>query len=299
MSEKLEKTGIYESISDRKFKLLDAGMDINYGVSAKEANELGYIARAMICATLPHRDIKESYYERVNGKFKLSVISSPDIGIPFGPMPRLIMIYLTRQCLKTKSREIILGNTLTEFMDELQIVPSGGRWGSVPQLRKQLTKLFNCRISFGYQSEGAEAKKHVDIASEYELFWDTKVLNQRSLWNSSVVLGERIYNEILKSPVPIDMRAIKALKSSSLALDIYQYFTWRMFNLKGEPLIPWELIQNQFGSNYAPGAKGRYAFKKKFSEQLQRVKVIYPDLNIEPEKNGLRLKPSPTHISSK
>jgi hypothetical protein len=35
------------------------------------------------------------------------------------------------------------------------------------------------------------------------------------------MLSERFYDEVRTSPVPIDMRAMKALKKSPLALDVY------------------------------------------------------------------------------
>ena len=94
--------------------------------SARDVDEIGYIARALIMATLPHKDPKSHYYERVNGNFKLSVLSPPDVGIPYGVMPRLILIYLTQQCITTKKREIKLGDSLSQFMGELGLIPSGG-----------------------------------------------------------------------------------------------------------------------------------------------------------------------------
>lgn len=39
------------------------------------------------------------------------------------------------------------------------------------------------------------------------------------LWNSIVVLSTEFYNELVAHAVPIDLRALRALKGSPLALD--------------------------------------------------------------------------------
>lgn len=283
------------TLSRQKEKILDTAIEI-HEETAKEADEIGYIARALIMATLPHKDPKTHYYERVNGNFKLSVLSPPDIGIPYGVMPRLILIYLTQQCIITKKREIKLGDSLSQFMGELGLIPSGGRWGTITMLRKQIKRLFECRISYGYSDKYQDRGRHVDVAKQYDLFWDHKQPNQRTLWNSTVTLGEEIFEEIMAHKVPIDMRAIRALKSSSLALDIYQWSTWRVYRLNHGTLISWDGLMDQFGSDYAKNSQGKKNFKRKFKEQLGKVQAVYPKLDAYAGRQGLILSPSPTHI---
>ena len=59
------------------------------------------------------------------------------------------------------------------------------------------------------------------IAKEYKLWWNPKLPSQLPLWKSTVTLSTDFFDEIVERPVPIDMRALKALKRSPLALDIY------------------------------------------------------------------------------
>lgn len=282
--------------SRQKSRILDAGDNIREE-NVRDVGQLGFTARALIMATLPHKDPKTSYYERVNGNYKLSILSAPNIGIPYGVMPRLIMIYLTKQCVLTKSREIELGDTLSEFMEYLGLIPTGGKTGTITALRKQLKRLLACRVSFNYSDNRTDKGMHVNVAKKYELFWEHKESSRRAIWNSNVTLSEEIYEEIIKHNVPIDMRAINALKSSSLAIDIYQWATWRVFNLKRPTLIKWQYLIDQFGSGYAQNKSGRYAFKKKFEAQLAKVRVVYPHLDAFPATDGLIVSPSPTHVS--
>ena len=53
--------------------------------------------------------------------------------------------------------------------------------------------------------------------------------DQRVLWGSWIELGELFYAAITSAPVPVDMRALKALKRSPLALDLYAWLTFQAF----------------------------------------------------------------------
>ena len=122
-----------------------------------------------------------------------------------------------------------------------------------------------------------------------------------ALWKSTVTLNQDFFTEVTEHPVPVDMRALKALKQSPLALDIYCWLTYRMSYLRKPTLISWEALRMQFGSNYADTKQGRYEFKRQFLIQLRAVHAVYPDANIEEVNNkhskGMLLKPSNTHVS--
>ena len=90
----------------------------------------------------------------------------------------------------------------------------------------------------------------------------------------------------------IDLRALKALKGSPLALDIYSWLTYRMSYLRRPCLIPWEALQTQFGADY-----GRLRdFKKKFLSHLGDVLLVYPAARLSEQPVGLLLRSSPTHL---
>ena len=71
-------------------------------VEAKEAGALGYMARVLVQATLPHSDPKVAIFERTNGKFSLVVMGHPQVGLPYGVYPRLILAWLVTEAVKTK-----------------------------------------------------------------------------------------------------------------------------------------------------------------------------------------------------
>ena len=219
--------------------------------SAKEAGAIGYMARVLTQATIPHKKVISNEFERSNGIFTLSILTPSKIGLPYGTIPRLILSWLTTEAVRTKSQELILGHTLSSFMQELGLIPSGGRWGSITRLKNQMQRLFTATISCTYDGKDNAAGIGFNIAREYHLWWEPKQPKQAALWQSTVTLNKDFFEEITDRPVPIDMRALYALKRSPLALDIYCWLTYRMSYLKQKTLIPWGSLQAQFGSDYS------------------------------------------------
>jgi len=136
----------------------------------------------------------------------------------------------------------------------------------------------------------------LQVVDRASLWWDPKTPEQSTLWQSAIVLGEHFFQEIIESPVAVDMRALKVLKQSPMALDIYTLLTYRMSYLRKSTVIPWDGIQQQLGSDYAQTPEGLRNFKKKFIRALSMVHVVYPDANIDVTDTGLILKPSKTHV---
>lgn len=268
---------------------------------AKEAGALGYMARGLVQATIPHSAVSESTFTRSNGNYTFS-ITNPNAQLPYGPTPRLLLAWLATEAVTTQSRELELGNNLSGFMRELDMVPTGGRWGNITRLKTQTSRLFSSFIQCTYSAKDLksgkiqEAMQNMVIADNANLWWEPKDAEQSTLFSSTVKLSESFYTEIVCNPVPIDMRALKALRTSSMALDIYCWLTYRMSYLKKPTNIPWAGLQAQFGSNYPDDPQGLRNFKKKFLLHLKKVLVVYPEAKVGEGVGGLLIRPSKTHI---
>lgn len=260
---------------------------------AKEAGKIGYMARSLVQATMPHRKTEEYEFKRTNGAFSLSMLAPSDVGLPYGSIPRVLLTWLTSEAVRTKERELVLGDSLSDFMRQLGMVPTGGRWGSITRLRDQMQRLFSCFISCTYTDDELTARKNILIADESRLWWMPQSPEQVQLFQSTVTLSQRFFEEVSENPVPIDLRAIKALQKSPLALDVYCWLTYRMSYLRKPVVIPWEALELQFGADY----KLTRQFKAAFLEQLKKVSQVYPAANLQAETKGLLLKPSKTSIS--
>lgn len=254
---------------------------------------VSYMARALVQACMPHKKSEELFFKRQNGNYSLVITSHPEIGLPYGSIPRLIMIWITSEVVKKKSREIILGKSLNSFMSAIGIPRTGSY---IERFKSQAKKLFSCSISCTYDDGDTWQIENVSTVKRASLTWSPQEPGESRLNKSILLLDKDFFEEILNKPVPIDLDVIKKIKNSSLALDIYCWLTYRMSYLRKVTHIPWESLHNQFGSNYAQDKSGRYAFKKRFTEQMLKILAFYPDANVKKGPKGLVLYPSSTHV---
>lgn len=262
--------------------------------AAKDADALGFMARALVQATIPHSAKKEVYFQRKNGAFTLTIMTPPTAGgLPYGSYPRLLLAWMVTEAVQKKTPHLELGESLSQFMAELGLTPTGGRWGSITSLKGQAKRLFSSSINCDYTDDDRTAGKNILLVDEYDLWWNPKDPQQPSLWQSSIDLNGNFFKEITDRPIPIDLRALKILKKSPMALDLYCWLTYRMSYLSKDTCIPWGALEMQFGAEYSRTRK----FKEKFLEALKKVSVVYPNLKIEETERGLVLKPSPPHIA--
>lgn len=270
--------------------------------SAKEAGTIGYMARAMVQATMPHKRTKELHHQRRNGDYRLTMAAlNPEIGLPFGSIPRLMLAWIGSEVIKTREREVVLGDSMSSFMRELDMVPTGGRWGTVTRLKDQSMRLTSCAITCSYMDA-----EHYDSGEPFtvgrgKFWWNPKAPDQMGLFKSTLELSEGFYNEILAHPVPVDMRVLKMLKRSPMALDIYCWTVYRIYTLnrsrRNSVMIPWESLQLQFGAGYPATSQGMRDFRKAFLRELNKVSALaYKDARISYDKTGLTLNQSPLHL---
>ena len=113
------------------------------------ADDLAFIARELILCTLPHSDPEDVLsWSRKNGDLTLSIQAGinkktgKSYGIPYGIIPRLILVWLVTEILRTKSRRLALGNRLADFLLKLGLDPSrGGKFSDARRAREQKRKL--------------------------------------------------------------------------------------------------------------------------------------------------------------
>ena len=266
---------------------------------AKKAGQFGYMARTLVRASLPHSRVSGSEYCRTNGRFSLSILTPSKIGIPYGSVPRLLLSWVTTEAFFTQSPVLELGPTLSGFMAELGLGRTGGAKGDITRFKNQARRLFASTIAWSYEDEEQTIDERLLITKHNSIWWDPKNPEQMSLWKSNIILTDDFFKDIVTNPVPVDMQALKALKRSPMALDIYFWLTYRMSYLQKETVVPWPLLQMQFGAGYAEDAQGRRDFKKFFLLRLKKVIGIYDKARVGEMDKGLLLKPSPPHVPKK
>ena len=267
--------------------------------------EPAFMARQLVQCTLPHSNPGNvAVWSRKNGNVSLTIQPGFDendqcIGFPFGTLPRLLLFWIIREVLRTGSRRLELGNTLSSFMRELDLIPASSGGMGAKRLKDQMRRLFNCRISFRVTADDGnghhgESWLHMEVAPEGELWWDVKEPDQGALWGSWLEVGEKFYQAVIQSPIPVDMRALRLLKNSALALDVYSWCVWKAFEAQRtgkRQSIAWKLLMRQLGCEYQ-GKDSDKTFKKNAAAALRKVQLAYPALRVEKVMGGFAVLPS-------
>ena len=227
---------------------------VNQLVRASEADpDLGFMARLLALCSLPRTNPgNRLQYVRRNGPYKLGMTAGLDNKLPFGNLPRLILAWVCTEAVRTQSRVLVLGASLSEFMRTLGMEDrSGSPRGDRTRLRNQMDRLFHSHVQLIYEDEQHKASVSSQVADRTDLWWNPKRPDEPSLWDSKILLSEPFFNEIVSHPVPLDMNTLKALKRCALGLDLYLWLVYRTFPLRAPQRITWKQVYRQFGTDPA------------------------------------------------
>ena len=209
------------------------------------------------------------------------------------------MAWLSTEAVRTQSREISLGDSLSEFMRTLGIYSSDGK--AYTRLRNQMDRLFHSSVELTYEHQQVTRFVASHIVDRGEFWWDPKRPDDRSLWDSKIELGEKFFNEVINRPVPLNMNALAALKRSALGLDFYLWLVYRTFALRAPLRLSWPTLYSQFGADPDKAGDNRTVqnFRTDSLRELKKIKMAWPELNYTTAKGVLILSPSTPLISPK
>ena len=266
-------------------------------VGASEADpDMGFMVRLMALCSLPRTnpDNRKEYVRR-NGPYALVMSAGGLNKLPYGNLPRLLLAWVCTEAVRTQSRELVLGRSLSEFMRKVGMEDrSGSERGDRTRLRNQMKRLFGCTVSMIYEDSSGYKRVSSLVADTHEFWWDPKRPDDRMLWESKIELGEKFFKEIVQHPVPLDMNILKALKRCSLGLDLYLWLNYRTFAIRSPLQFTWRQLYRQFDANpiKAPGKRAIQDFRRKVLRELKKIKIAWPALHYAPAKGALIVFPT-------
>jgi Plasmid encoded RepA protein len=174
---------------------------------------------AVLCQVgMPRKAINERSFTRRNGAIALEIEAGKlwdgrewrPQPLPYGTKPRLVLVHVSSEAVRTGSREIEVGHSMRGFLQTLGLGTNGGRNGTFPVFKAQMLALAACRMTIGL-STGGEAET-VD-AKPIERFraWLHATGEQRTLWPGTMTLSTRFFETLLEHAVPLDKRALARL----------------------------------------------------------------------------------------
>ena len=272
---------------------------VNQLVTAREADtDLGFMGRTIALCSLPRSNPgNRLQYKRHNGPFTLYMIAGGGNKLPYGNLPRLLLAWVCTEAVRTQSRELVLGKSLSDFMRTLDIYAGGGN--AHTKLRNQMKRLFGCTVSLIYEDKNGQASVNALIARRTEFWWNERKPDEKTLWESKIELSEDFFNEIIRHPVPLDLNTLTALKRCSLGLDLYLWLAYRTFALRAPLRLSWRQVYRQFGLHPTKASDKRTVlnFRSKVLRELKKIKIAWPDLNYTTAPGVLILLPSTPPIA--
>lgn len=213
--------------------------------------------------------------------------------IPYGAMPRLALAWVSTYAKRHGTREVPIGESASEFLALLgQQAATGGTRGSYTTLRKQMHALAACRLQLGYRGRTYNGQP----VEQFDAWVGNRGGGQKALWPGVMVLSDSYFQELKENGVPLDNRALQALKGSALALDIYTWLAHRLHRINGGHLeLHWKSLREQFAQEYQ-GKDADKDFKKAFLPALRAVMAVYPQAKVKQITGGLLLLPSPPPV---
>ncbi len=276
------------------------------------ADELGFLHSGLCQCYLPRtRPARNSDgWARRTGRFRLlvepgtlrpddsreeggrwaPVVEADYVGVPFGTKARLLMFYLQREGVR--SRTVPMGPSMSSWMRTMGLQVIGGERGTIAPLREQALRLASCHFTLEWDGDdGARAGlKRFRIASGMESIGETG-----GRWPKAVELSQEFYDHLRAHAVPLDTRAIAHLSGSALALDLYAFLAHRLPRLR-EPLrLSWRAVTAQFGTADTPSRK----MAQMIRDALAEVRAVYPEARVEAIREGLHLHHSPPSVPSR
>jgi hypothetical protein len=266
-----------------------------YEVLSDEQSRIGIAHAGFAMASLPHKRTMESVWERDGGQIKLLIESGLDsdkrpIGVPYGSIARMILLYLQTEAVKTRSREVVLGASMNAWLTAMGI-PVGGKTYQI--VREQSRRISRCRLTFFRRTTTVELVTNGAFVRDAILPLDPDTPNQLRLWQERVRLDEGFYQSLIEHPLPLREAAIRQISNRSMAIDFYVWLAYRLHILK-EPLeVSWTALKRQFGEGYG---ELRY-FRRDALPPLRLALAVYPEAHVTmDDRRGLTLFPSPPPV---
>jgi Plasmid encoded RepA protein. len=178
---------------------------VEIAMNPAQSEDIGFMNKALVQANLPHSKPKTDVWVRKNGRFSLVVqaglnAKGESLGLPYGTIPRLGLLYIITKAIKTQSRHIELGASLAGFMRELGLNPDNGTGAKSDSKRmiEQMKRLFNARFSFTEElidSKGNTGERclNMQVSNKNEFWWNVKNTEQISIFSSWLELGEDFF----------------------------------------------------------------------------------------------------------
>lgn len=215
-----------------------------------------------------------------------------DCSVPYGYLARLLFTYISGQAVKTQSRHIDLGHSMTRFMKRIGISVDGR---SGKKLVTAVEDIASASFYLGYWDQDGSTHTNFARVANRASFWQMpKDENQVTLWTPEMIISSDFYEQLQEHRVPVDIDHLSSLTRSPRRMDLYTWLSYRTHAIKEgkSDVIPVSYLQPVF----APDIKSHRLFKQRLKLDLIAIGKVYPRFRAEVEEEVLVLRRSPPPI---
>jgi hypothetical protein len=282
--------GVEEARARAMTKAGRNAIDAAAEILAEEETRLSITHAGFAMTGLPHKRIEETIWRRQGPKTTLLVASGHNesgnaVGVPYGSIARLILLYLQTEAIRTGSPDVELGRSMNAWLSRMSLAVGGRTYQLVAE---QARRISACRLTFFFDQPGLKAFENGAFVSSGISMAGVSDPEQASLWQEKVRLDEGFLRSLREHPVPVREEAIRVIGARSLAIDVYIWLAYRLHVLTKPTPVSWLSLHTQFGG----GFKHVRQFKPTFSDALSMATAVYPEAKVELEGEGMVLHPS-------
>ncbi len=280
---------------------------------AGEAPAPSFLHSALCAMSLPVRRPADEHAPiiRQDGQYTLVINPKPivgavdgrqqlhTLGVPYGSLPRLVLIHIMTEAVRNKSRQIVLGATFTDWMRRMGFrTISYGPRGSATLVREQLDRLLACEWMIRWdsaadQGERAFGIKEIKLTNEY-----VGTDHRNGTFMREIRMTEGFFEHLREHAVPLNETAIRQIRDSATALDLYTWLAYRLprINPKRPAAITWQQLAVHFGNDGNNIRKFRQTVRDAWERQ---VSGVYPEARADFDTTLIRLHASPAPLQQK
>jgi hypothetical protein len=265
-----------------------------------KTSDIGFLYNVLCQCFMPYRDPGVSHWERKNGNDSIvlsaGVIHDPrnpdkllELGLPYGPKPRLFLCYINSLAVKRQSPVVPIGRSMSAMLGELGLGRTGGPRGSIKTFKSQIMKLAGCNFTIiGPGPRGGETYTKAPPIKSFNVWLPTN--GRDNVWPTEIVLTDDFFQALRSHAIPYDIRALKSIQNNARAIDIFLWTTQRLPSLSNPLFLKWSALFDLFGGGI--NVRNQRSFKQKFRADALAARLCYPNARMEEVPKGFLFHPS-------
>jgi hypothetical protein len=279
---------------------------------AAETPSPNFLHSALCAMSLPVRRPADEHAPiiRQDGQYTLVINPKPivatvdgqqqlrSLGVPYGTLPRLVLIHIMTEAVRTKSRHVVLGTTFTDWMRRMGFrTVSYGPRGSATLIREQLDRLLACEWMIRWDNDAGPDGHEFGIR-EIKLTNEYVGVNRGGGFVRELMMTEGFFEHLRQHAVPLNEHAIRQLRDSATALDLYTWLAYRLPRIspKRPAAISWQQLAVHFGNDGRNIRKFRQTVREAWD---RHVSAVYPEARADFDTTLVRLYASPAPLQQK